>query len=133
VVVNSANSYASTILLNSRNLSARSANALLEPMGIKFIFGGSGGDNTALAASEHPLILDATYLTFRGENAVAFTMKSGMELAQSAGNPIIGLVDFGEQDGQVLVIAELGILQADGSGGKNLEFLKNIAHYARTR
>ncbi len=133
VVVNSANSYASTILLNSRNLSARSANALLEPMGIKFIFGGAGGDNTALAASEHPLMLDATYLTFRGDNAVAFTMKSGVELAQSAGNPIIGLVDFGEQAGQVLVIAELGILQADGSGGKNLEFLKNIANYARTR
>jgi len=43
------------------------------------------------------------------------------------------LLEYGENDGQVLVIADLGIVQNDSRNAKNMEFLKNIAHYARTR
>jgi hypothetical protein len=132
VVVNSAHNYASTIVLNNLNLSVRSFNALLEPMGIKFIYGGTGGDDTVLAVSEHPLMVNASYLTFQSGNAVGFRMQTGLDLARSAGNPVIGLVEYGEQGGQVLVIAELGIIH-DTSGSKNMEFMKNIAQYARMR
>jgi len=64
---------------------------------------------------------------------VPFTMQTGLELVRAAGRPIVGLVEYGSQGGQVLVIADLGLLQADNNGTKNLEFLKNIARYARTR
>jgi len=60
-------------------------------------------------------------------------VKSGLELIQAAGRPLAVLLDYGEQGGQVLVIVDLGILQVDRNGAKNLGFLKNIAYYAITR
>jgi hypothetical protein len=135
MVVNSANNFALSRPLDmSNNNNARSLNALLEPMGIKFIYGGTGSDSNAFPVSaEHPLTLNASYLTFEGYNAVAFKMTTGLELVRSAGHPIVALVDYGELGGQVLVIGELGILLANSDGAKNLELLKNIAHYASTR
>ena len=58
-------------------------------------------------------------------------METGTELFRAAGSPMVGLVEYGDKGGQVLVIADLGILQADALGARNLEFLKNIARYAR--
>ena len=133
VVVNSAYNYASTISLRSPNLNARSVNPLLEPVGIRFMYGGTGGYNDAQAVSEHPLMLNATYLTFNGNNAVAFRIKSGLELFRAAGHTIVALVDYGTQGGQVLVVAELGLLQDSTAGAKNMQFLQNLAHYARAR
>jgi hypothetical protein len=130
VVVNSAYLYASTIGLRTPNLNVRSVNPLLEPMGIKFMLGGAGSDGTAQSASEHPLTLDASYLTLNGNNAVAFGMQAGLTLIRGAGRPLVGLVDFGTRGGQVLVIAELGLIQNSSVGAKNTQFLKNIAHYA---
>jgi hypothetical protein len=60
-------------------------------------------------------------------------MQTGLELVTVAGKPIVGLVDVGEHGGQVLVIADLGILRLIGNGAKNVEFLKNIAQYASAR
>jgi hypothetical protein len=133
VVVNSGYDYASTIMHNSLNQDKRSANSLLEPMGIRFKFGGAGNNSTALAAVEHPLTLDATYLTLRGDNSVRFDMKTGSVLVHSAGSPLVGLVDYGTKGGQVLVIGELGLLQAASQSSKNMEFVKNIAAYASER
>ena len=132
VVVNSGHVYVSTIMNNSLNLSKRSANALLEPMGIRFKFGGTSNDNTALAVSEHPLTIDATYLTLLGNNVVPFDMKTGSVLIRGSGSPLVGLVDYGTKGGQVLVIGELSILQESRGGAKNMQFIKNIAHYAST-
>ena len=36
-------------------------------------------------------------------------MKNGLELVQAAGNPIVGLVNYGNNDGQVLVISDIGL------------------------
>jgi hypothetical protein len=58
-------------------------------------------------------------------------MKTGSVLIHGAGSPLVGLVDYGTKGGQVLVIGELGLLQADSQGSKNMEFVKNIAAYAR--
>lgn len=133
VVINSASDYTSTLRLYRPNLGARSANAVLESMGIKFRLGGAGSDNTAQAISEHPLTLDAPYLTLSGDNAVAFSMTNGLSLIRGASHPLVGLVDYGPQGGQILVIAELGLIKDSGDGAKNMQFIKNIAHYASTR
>ena len=133
VVVNSAYNYATVIRLDERNEDARALNALLEPMGVTFTYGVSGDADIARAVAEHPLTANATYLTFFSDNVVPFKMETGLELIQAAGFPIVGLVDYGEQGGQVLVIADLGILRVDNTGAKNMDFLKNIARYARTR
>ena len=134
VVINSANSYASTLNLSSPNLSARSANTLLEPMGVRFMFGGLGSDDSAVAVSDHPLTSNATYLTLQGGNTVAFYMKSGQALFLAVSRrPLVGLVDYGEQGGQILVIAEMGLVQTSTGGAKNIQFVINIAHYASTR
>jgi hypothetical protein len=53
----------------------------------------------------------------------------GIELASGA----IGLIDYGDQGGQVLVVADVGLLKDNADGAKNLSFVKNIAHYARSR
>lgn len=133
VVVNSEYDYTSTLVNNSINQDKRFANAILEPMGIRFMYGGSDNNNTALAASEHPLTMDATYLTLRGDNAVRFGMKTGSVLIHDAGSPLVGLVDYGTKGGQVLVIGELGLVQESYGGAKNIQFVKNIARYASTR
>lgn len=133
-VINSANDYASTLRLYRPNLGARSANSLLEAMGIKFMLGGAGSDNTALAGAEHPLTANASYFTLDGNNAMAFRMQNGLALIYAVSRrPLVGLVEYGTKGGQVLVIAELGLIQDSGSGAKNMQFIKNLAHYAATR
>jgi hypothetical protein len=133
VVINSANNFALARPLDmSNNNNARSINALLEPMGIKFIYGGTGSDNNAQALPGHPLTLNASYLTFEGYNAVAFKMNTGLELVRSAGHPIVGLVDYGTKSGQVLIVAELGLLQDGSDGAQNMQFLMNLARYVMT-
>lgn len=134
VVINSANGYASTLNLSSPNLSARSANALLEPMGIRFMFGGLGSDDSAVSISDHPLTSNSNYLTLQGGNTVAFSMKNGQALFLAVSRrPLVGLVDYGKHGGQILVIAEVGLVQTSTGGAKNIQFVKNIAHFASTR
>jgi hypothetical protein len=69
-------------------------------------------------------------------NGVPFTMPDGVILAESAGQPVVGLVDFGQAGGQVLVLADEGLLDFAGlapSDSDNFEFLRNLARYARER
>ena len=133
VVVNSAYNHVMKRRLDDHNEDKRVFNALLEPMGITFTFGVSQGDGLALAIAEHPLTENATYLACYDGNAVPFRMENGLELIRYAGSPLVRFVEYGDQGGQVLVIADIGILQADSNGAKNFEFLKNIAHYASSR
>lgn len=133
VVTNSAYNYAMKRRLDERNEDARTLNALLESMGVTFTYGAGGDADIARAVSEHPLTANATYLTYYSDNVVPFKMKTGLELIHAAVRPIVGLVDYGELGGQVLVVADLGLLQCDSTGTKNIDFLKNIAHYASTR
>ncbi|MGE5376669.1 MAG: M28 family peptidase [Bacteroidota bacterium] len=132
VVTNSTCNYIIGRCADASNENIRSLNDFLEPMGVRFMFGGFGGDddNTARPVTEHPLTENARYLTFYEGQGVPFSMKKGTELFRAAGSPIVGLVDYGDKGGQVLVIADLGILQAGSQGAKNIEFLKNIARYA---
>jgi hypothetical protein len=69
-------------------------------------------------------------------NGVPFTMQTGETLAEAGGEPAIGLVDYGEAGGQVLVLADVGMLGFAGLAPPerdNLPFLRNLARYARDR
>ena len=101
-------------------------------MGIRFQYGVLDGD-IALASADHPLMANAEYLELFRDNRVPFQMEAGLDLAQVNGRPIIGLMDYGDQEGQVLIVSDLGILKDNGPGAKNMNFVKNIAAYARSR
>ena len=135
MVTNSAYNYSTTIPLNESNEDSLKLNTLLEPMGISFRSVNIKGENDeiAKAVTKHALTENATYLTYNNYYGVAFTMKDGLELMRADYKTIVGLVDYGEHGGQILVIADMGIVQTDSVGAKNLDFLKNIARYAKTR
>jgi hypothetical protein len=134
VLSNSTCNYIIKRCADDPNEDIRLLNGWLEQIGVRFMVGGFGGDadNTARPAAEHPLTENARYLTFYAGPGVPFSMKTGTELYRVAGSPMVGLVEYGDRGGQVLVIADLGILQGDSQGARNIEFLKNIARYART-
>lgn len=133
LVANSARNFSSRTALDEINEDSRKLNPLLEPMGVTFRYGNIGGEDIALAAAEHPLTADASYLSYYEYNGVRFSMENGIELVRAASNPVVGLVEFGNKGGEVLVIADIGILQGDSNGAKNMDFLMNIAEYAKTR
>jgi hypothetical protein len=102
-------------------------------MGVRFTYGGVSGD-LANSKGNHPLIDGAQYLSMFGDNAVPMQVYSGQVLATAdGGKPVMVIVDAGSQGGQVLVVADLGLLMDNGSGAKNFQLIKNIAHYARER
>ncbi len=131
VVTNSGFNYVMMRQLEDSNEDGRDLNPLLEPMGIRFAYG-STGSNIVLAAAKHPLTEKAGYLTQFGENGVPIRMKSGLALARAEGNTAVGLLDYGSLGGQVLAIADIGLLQADDDA-RNLRFIQNLAHFARLR
>jgi hypothetical protein len=128
VVTNSAYGLASMRQLEDLNEDATDLNPLLEPFGVKFSHGYLGGGVVSIVA-DHPLTSDAKYLTsvYSGLQ-VPMTQEDGVALAPG----VIGLVDYGRKGGQVLVIADLGLLRDNADGAKNLNFVKNIAQYARS-
>jgi hypothetical protein len=134
VITNSTCNYIMKRCADDPNEDIRSLNDWLEKLGVRFRVGGLGddADSTARPVTEHPLTENAGYLTFYEGQGVRFSMENGMELFRVAGNPVVGLVEYGNHGGQILVIADLGLLQADALGARNLEFLKNIARYAGT-
>jgi hypothetical protein len=131
VIANSSNNYVMLRRLEDPNEEARDLNTLLEAMGIHLAYGDTG-EGIVRAVAEHPLMKEASYLIQYPNNGVPIQMKSGKVLARSEGMAVIGLLDYGSQGGQVLVIADLGLLQVDDSA-RNLEFIRNIAQYARWR
>jgi hypothetical protein len=135
VVTNSKCGYASKFCIDDTNEDIRSLNPLLEPIGARFKVGGFGSSisHIAFSAADHPLTANAKYLTFYEGSGVPFSMETGTLLFEADGNPMVRLVDYGDKGGQVLVIADLGILQTDMQGSKNMEFVKNIAAYAGER
>ena len=78
------------------------------------MYGGGLNDAIALSVAEHPLTANASYLAFYADNGVPLRLQTGLELIRAAGRPLVALVEYGEQGGQVLVIADLGILQVGG-------------------
>ena len=67
-------------------------------------------------------------------NGVPFSLAGASEsqvLAQADGEPAVALVDHGRNRGQVLILADVGILGATWGPPANLTFWRNLARYAR--
>jgi len=60
---------------------------------------------------------------------VPFRLEQGQVLARVAGQPAAALVAHGR--GEVLALADLGILGAGPGNPPNLRFWQNLARYAR--
>jgi len=104
-------------------------NTLAERFGISY--GGTLPGAQARAAEESPLMAGIGTLKFTEGNGVAFTMAEGQVLAQANGKAVVGLVDYGDRGGQVLVLADVGLLGAQWV--EPLRFWQNLAEYAEAR
>ncbi|NIS83407.1 MAG: hypothetical protein GTO14_25150, partial [Anaerolineales bacterium] len=134
VLTNSANRILLGMVFEA-NEDKRDVNALSEHFGIVF-------EESSMSAArariqeEHPLTESQSGLTLIRGNSVPFTMQSGGTLAEVNGMPVVGLVDYGEAGGQVLVLVDVGILGIAGLGpseSDNLSFVRNLARFARNR
>jgi hypothetical protein len=105
-------------------------NELGERFGIEFSSGGLG-DTTATVTSNHPLVAGVTSLLLVENNGVRFTAPGGEELARVGSHSALSMVSAGL--GEVLVVADLGILGAPGGQAPNLDFWQNLAAYVARR
>jgi hypothetical protein len=113
------------------------ANALAARFGISF-HEGALSSTRAQTVGAHPLVEGLSSLELAEANGVPFSLTAGQVLAQAGGEPAVALVEYGERAGQVLVLADVGILGAGwldaGWGGPaNLTFWQNLARYTRSR
>ncbi len=79
----------------------------------------------------HPLVEDSGLIDLVEDNGVGFTVESGETLATMSGHLTMSLVTFGS--GEVLVLADLGILGSPRGAPANLQFWRDLAVYARNR
>ena len=108
-------------------------NALAEVFGVTFE-DGTLSASSAQTEGQHPLIEDQASLILVQNNGIPFTMRTGETLARANGRPAVGLIEYGEAGGQVLILADIGILGFAGPeppAEDNLVFLRNLARYAR--
>ena len=111
------------------------ANALSSEFGITYQSGVIKGQE-AQTEGDHPLVKGLDTLELGVDNGVPFDMSQEIEgqvLALADGAPALALVDVGDAGGQVLVLADVGILTAGWTDPHNLPFWKNLAGYARSR
>jgi pimeloyl-ACP methyl ester carboxylesterase len=134
VLTNSAHRLQLFGLAFDENEDWQDANALSEVFGVVFE-NGTLSSSSARTQGQHPLTENQASLALIHDNGVPFTMQVGETLAQVGGRPALGLVEYGEAGGQVLVLADVGMLGFAGSEPPerdNLAFLRNLARYART-
>jgi hypothetical protein len=133
VLTNSAHRLQLFGLAFDENEDSQDVNALSEAFGVVFEEGTLSSDS-GRTEGQHPLTENQSSLALIENNGVPFTMQAGETLAQVGGRPVAGLVEYGEAGGQVLVLADVGMLGFAGSGPDtdNLVFLRNLARYART-
>lgn len=132
VVTNSEIAHIMTVPAHDFNEDILDINQLLIPMGITFNESGENPERAKLAIS-NALTKDAVTLLTYGDAGVTFSLEDGEVLYTSNSQPMVALVDIGDKGGQVLVIGDLAILIDNGRGDGNLQFLKNIAEFARNR
>jgi hypothetical protein len=104
-------------------------NLLAERFGVTFQ-GGTLARDRAEAEGESRLVEGIGSLDLAGGNGVPFDLTDGRVLARAGGDLAVALVDHGQ--GQVLVLADVGMLGAQGEPN-NLDFWLNLAQYAQSR
>ncbi|MEW5870832.1 MAG: M28 family peptidase [Chloroflexota bacterium] len=148
VVTNSYHNIAMTLTIEDVNEDAFKINDLTERFGVSFIFGSASADVVLANKDAHPLMENASYLemmaAYYNDNGVPFKIDAGkaqssgtscsaIVLAMAGSRAVLALVDYGQSGGQVLVVADIGLLSDYGRGGKNLTFLQNLAKYVAQR
>jgi len=111
------------------------ANALASRFGVTYQEGALPG-SLAQVVGDHPLMEGMDLLEFGDGNGVPFDLEEGVEgqvLAQDGSYPAAVVVDHGDARGQVLVLADVGMLTAGWSTPRNLPFWRNLAGYTRSR
>jgi hypothetical protein len=102
-------------------------NDLAERFGVAFVAGELEG-SFATVVEPHPLLLGTTKLRLTPGNGVPFEIADGTVLATAGGNAV-AVTSFGK--GEVLVLADLGLLGSPGGPPFNLTFWRNLARYAK--
>jgi hypothetical protein len=131
VLANSANrlKYANQVLEPNEDWS--DANALGAPFGVTFS-GGALPGSSARTSGGHVLIQGVSELQMVPGNGVPFSVRAGQVLASAGSQAVVALVGSGSAGGQVLVLADLGILGSAAAQPANLQFWRNLARYARS-
>jgi len=111
------------------------ANALAAPFGISF--GGVPFRTIRMfVEGSHPLTGNLFDLVLIANNGFPLSLQGGEALAEAQGQVAVGLMDYGSAGGQVLALSDLGSLDLynprEGERD-NLDFLRNLARYARDR
>jgi hypothetical protein len=113
----------------------RDANALAERFGITYEFQELAYRLQFAARDSHLLVEGVSYVEVIPKNGLPIVMEESLEgrvLVQEDGKIVVGLVDYGEAGGQVLALADVGILGSVGEP-QNLSFWRNLAEYALSR
>lgn len=90
----------------------------------------------AFVTGDHPITAGLLDLVLATHNGLPLIVQEGRVLADAQGEAAIALVDFGGAGGQVLALSDLGLLDPYNpreSERDNLDFLRNLARYARGR
>jgi hypothetical protein len=112
----------------------RDVNALARRFGISYEFETLPYRLILVEKGSHPLMEGVSYLEMLQNNAGSLSMDEGLVLAQEDGKVMAGLVTYGNAGGQVLALADVGMLgNALSTPSRNLAFWQNLARYARSR
>jgi hypothetical protein len=107
-------------------------NALSSGLGVTYIDRTLESNLAAIRAS-HPLTQGLVGLSFATNNAMAMSAPGGTVLASAGSDPIVVLLAHGSNGGQVLALADLGLLGSPSGSVPNLRFWQNLASYALSR
>ncbi len=103
-------------------------NALAERFGVRYLAGVFATTN-ATVTGNHPLVEDVTSLRMIDSNGHRFTAPGGETLAVVGSAAAAAIVPYGA--GEVVVLADLGMLGASEDPPANRRFWTNLAAYAR--
>ena len=130
VVTNSAHRLKYSNYVYEANEDSLDMNALAGRFGVEFM--DDEIDTTTLQVTgSHPLVSGLTWLAGAPFNGVAFAHDQGQVLAQAGVAPAVVLVPT--TAGEVLVLADLGLLGNDFDQPENLGLWENLADYALSR
>ncbi|MBN1886364.1 MAG: M28 family peptidase [Thermoflexales bacterium] len=109
--------------------------ALAERFGVSFQAGELASGKLWLERVS-PLMKGIESLEWIPGNGVPFSFQAGIKklvLAKSGDGTLAALVTVGDKGGQVLVLADVGVLNSGWGQPANLAFWKNLAWHVRTR
>jgi hypothetical protein len=111
----------------------RDVNDLAGRFGVTFVDGTLVGTE-ARTEGDNPLVEGVRWLELGEDNGVPFELTGAAQiLAQMDGALVAALLNFGDNGGQVLVLADVAVLTTAYGELQNLPFWRNLAQYARER